>query len=1101
MRIDALTVFGFKSFGERVRLEFLGGINAVIGPNGSGKSNVVEAIRWVTHTARARELRAQNSAELIFHGSSGRSPLGMAEVELELSGVQAPELPARLNIARRVYRDGDSEQELLGRPVRARDVQAALRGSGLGVGGLAVIGQGEVSSVVSADTRTLAGYLEEAAGLSKLTHRRTQTLERLDEAHRHLESVRLIESELAARVVALEVEAAQARRHAELSARRALLESALAAHRQQGLKDEIARLTEQETRLSQASVACAAELQRTQAELETVRAALVAAGVQDAEYRRAAGLAEAARARLEAAESLCARLRADRARLEEELASLQVEPPRAERPDLAAQSAALREARARCADLEARATRSERALREAEAARAAAAQRQAAQDARAAARLAEQTRLQALIGEARQALEALEGRLAPLREGTATLEAELASKLQGFETARGEAARLRAEAARLEAAHAPLERERARLEAALNAYARYGEGPRNALRSGLPGIIGSVADTLSVPAEHEVAVTAALGRRLEQVVVEDAETARAVIAHLKRTGGRATFLPLDLIRPRIRRDAALQREHGVIGYASDLVPSDPAIISQHLLGDTLLVESDDVAVRLARRYAARPRMVSRAGEVLEASGALTGGRLRDAGVSVLAEQRRLQELEDELGRLEAALARARSDLEAAAARARDLEAALPDLRACHARAEADLRAAEREAAALQSRLETLTAQLAGSPPEQPADARAEAVTDPARLEAELTELRRQLEAARAAERDQQEAAASARAAQLLWERYDEARARADRVRSRLAALEADLARQSADLEAARAERDAREADLAAHARPEVAPLEARRGELETRYADLTAQLGTLRADLDHARLSRARREAALEALPEVEAVALEGEPRAWQAELARTERDLHALGPINNRAEADFLIESERLAALRRDLSDAQRSADELLEAVGGLERLVSEQLEAAYGRVRRAFHAHAAELCGNGDLEAVRSEDGRLVGLRLAVQPREKRTRSLHLLSAGERTMVGLAFLFSLAEAPEGGGGLPLAILDEVDAPLDEANIRRFAGFLKLLAGRGTQFILVTHQKATMEIADALWGVTTDARGVSRTFSIRAEEAAGLVG
>ena len=123
-----------------------------------------------------------------------------------------------------------------------------------------------------------------------------------------------------------------------------------------------------------------------------------------------------------------------------------------------------------------------------------------------------------------------------------------------------------------------------------------------------------------------------------------------------------------------------------------------------------------------------------------------------------------------------------------------------------------------------------------------------------------------------------------------------------------------------------------------------------------------------------------------------------------------------------------------------------------------------------------------------------VRDEAGALEGLALRVTPKGKRTRSLHLLSTGERTMAALGFLFALAQAPEDSRGLPLAVLDEVDAPLDEANIRRFTQFLRILADRGTQFILVTHQKATMEIADALWGVTTDASGVSRTFSIRNE-------
>ena len=159
------------------------------------------------------------------------------------------------------------------------------------------------------------------------------------------------------------------------------------------------------------------------------------------------------------------------------------------------------------------------------------------------------------------------------------------------------------------------------------------------------------------------------------------------------------------------------------------------------------------------------------------------------------------------------------------------------------------------------------------------------------------------------------------------------------------------------------------------------------------------------------------------------------------------------------------------------------------------LETAEAAATQLAFARVGAAFREYSAELLGGaGELEPEYSESGRLSGLRLAVQPRGKRTRSMTLLSAGERTMAGLGFLFALnhAGAGEGLGGLPLAVLDEVDAPLDEANIRRFTAFLERFARRGTQFLLVTHQKATMEVAQALWGVTTDQSGASRVLSIK---------
>ena len=207
---------------------------------------------------------------------------------------------------------------------------------------------------------------------------------------------------------------------------------------------------------------------------------------------------------------------------------------------------------------------------------------------------------------------------------------------------------------------------------------------------------------------------------------------------------------------------------------------------------------------------------------------------------------------------------------------------------------------------------------------------------------------------------------------------------------------------------------------------------------------------------------------------------------------------LEEIGPVNALAADEHQSESARLNDLETSVTDAKAAVEELEQALDALERDVTAKLREAIRRVSDSFRSYVMDLLGGeGELETVRDQAGALEGLALVVTPKGKRTRNLHLLSAGERTMAALAFLFALASAPEfvegdTARGLPLAVLDEVDAPLDEANIRRFTHFLTILADRGTQFILVTHQKATMEIADSLFGVTTDAGGVSRTFSVR---------
>lgn len=217
--LESLTLQGFKSFKKRSRLEFQGGICAVIGPNGSGKSNVVEALRWVTQQARSRGLRAGKATELIFHGAGNKAALGVAEVELELALPQG-----HLSPARRLYRDGSGEQELMGKPARVKDIHAALRGTGLGPGGLAIIGQGEVSRVVQAEGRTLLGYVQEAAGLSRAVSARQDAEAQLQAADLILSDLEREEEQMRARFSQLEREAAQAARERQTRLRLLSLE-------------------------------------------------------------------------------------------------------------------------------------------------------------------------------------------------------------------------------------------------------------------------------------------------------------------------------------------------------------------------------------------------------------------------------------------------------------------------------------------------------------------------------------------------------------------------------------------------------------------------------------------------------------------------------------------------------------------------------------------------------------------------------------------------------------------------------------------------------------------------------------------------------------
>ena len=1128
MRIASLTLQGFKSFGDRTTIEFSPGVTAIVGPNGSGKSNIIDALRWTTGGGRAAAFRAEEKTDLIFHGASGKRSVGLAEVEVELVGPRGS-----VKVWRSLDRDGNTRLRLNGRAARFLDVEEALAGSGLGRSGLAVIGQGEVSQVLMADPERLLEYVAEAAGAARLATRRDQAAERLEAADRHLEKLQELLDGLQERERVLVAEAEGARRHAELTAEALRLRYTAAVLRREALLGELAALDrrrgEDEQRLAEGRAA-----------LAQLRSALDAAKSDhdraQERLRAAAAALEARRGDVRVAEERAAGLRARLSGLERRADDLRAEAKHLgtvtapEAPDDTVEAAD-----ARLATL-------------VEAARAAEVRFARAREAEAAAAAALEAARQRASARERDAA-ALEARTASLAEQ----EAELASRLQRAEAAVSgddlaglEAAAEAARAAR-DAAAAALERARQelaevherqalaaaeamstkraaeRLRAAFEARRGYAQGPRAALSSGIPGVIGSVADLLRVAPEHQAAIGAALGRRAEYVVVDTAATGERVIEHVKRAGGYVTVLPLDLVRVggASVSPAVLARD-GVVGLATDLVEVDPAYrtLRDMLLAGTVVTRDLRTATAIARAERHRPRCVTLEGDVLEPSGAMSGGKRSQQGTVLgLA-----ADLEDAEAASEAAQ-------EAAEAALRDLEAARQTVRSKQdearlaaeqaERAEAASARAREERAAAARLVEELTERLAATRAAL-AQARSEAESRAAvGEEADATDLgavrgafeaaRAELEAARQAKEAADAAVASGRHERELlaerWAAHAAALQRLERARLRLDEIGAELelvAREreatSEELASAARRLEAARAELPAGVDDEEKEVVRTRGvviELEEELARRNEEQALVAQAIEEAKVQSARRETALELVNEElkdfppGVAQLDVSERVARQRLREVTDALEALGAVNHRAAGELEEVRSRRETLEVEAVQATLAVAELRSALERIDRETSELLDAALDRLKSSFGRHVQHLFGPDARGAIEVEtDGRRpTGVRIRLTPPGKQTQSLHLLSVGERTMGALAFLFALMG--DDGTGLPVAVLDEVDAPLDEANIRRFGTFLSRLARHGTQFVLITHQKSTFEVADALWGVTTE-RGVSRVFSVR---------
>ncbi len=1126
MRLTSLSLQGFKSFGNRTTVEFAPGVTAIIGPNGSGKSNLIDALKWTTGGGRAREFRASDKTDLIFHGASGKRGLSLAEVEVELRGAGRA-----IKVYRSLDRDGTTRLRLNGRNARFLDLEDALAGSGLGRSGVALIGQGEVSQVLVADPPKLLEYVAEVAGVGRMSSRREQTQARLETARGHLDRLQDVLVELDERCNGLVEEAADAERHTTLAAEALRLRVTAARRRVEGLQEEIGGLQERRVDLQAAIADGRGRLQQLRAEHEAMRAERDA---REEVYRSALAEAELKRGDLRVADERAARARERRqaaidaldAAREEATRLERTEPPSAPGDDpapLAEQEAALGHELVR-ADAELAAAR--RALDDAAAlaerlrSAQATAEREAATFETRRDELERQARelehrLQELESAPTQDLEALERAEADARRAAETLAEEI-------EAMRARLAGAHERHAGLEAERQALKRAAERQRAAVEARRGYAQGPRNALTSGIGGVIGSVGDLLRVPERYRAAVAAALGRRAEYVVVDDADTGRAVLQWVRERGGFVTVLPLDLLRADVRRvPAALLEQVGVVGAAVDVVAVDPAYraVAEQLLGGTVLVESMEHATALARGRGPRARMVALNGDVLEASGAMSGGR-RGVQAGVLGAAAELEEAEAAEARVQAEAAGAREELERCQAELRALQERRPVVQ----QALDDARAALDEARQHRSRHEGLLEDVqrrAAEVARARAALRAPAeAPDPGRLEeavAAAAAAGGRVEALRQEDAERRQRLAELRQRRLVleerWRSYREARQRFEEARSRAADLRTSVGRQEQALagledalqaaEAARAEAEAALPSGLEEAEAAVADARRRSDELERTSTEETERQAARGQELESCNVQLARREAALEIASEE----LRGFPegvdpfdlseRVARSRLRDVEAALEDLGPVNHRAARDLHEARERKEGLEVEAVQAALAVTDLEGTLERIDRETTARLEAALGRLRSSFQGHVQQLFGaegRGDIE-VEHVDGRPVGVRIRLQPPGKQTQSLHLLSVGERTMGALAFLFALMADGGDASGLPIAVLDEVDAPLDEANIRRYCAFLERLAKAGTQFVLITHQKATFEVADVLWGVTTEA-GVSRVFSIRRDEA-----
>jgi chromosome segregation protein len=1131
VHLRAVKVRGFKSFPDPVEVRLEPGVGVIVGPNGSGKSNVADAIRWAAGSLSPNELRAEKPDDVLFAGGLNRGPADFCEVELLFDNQDGtgPLDYSELSVARRLHRGGEGQYLLNRTPVRRLDLVEILADLGLGQGMHSIIGQGKVEAILASKPEERRALIEEAAGLGRFKARRHRAELKLSRVAVQVERARDLEDEVKKRLRPLALQATAAERAEKLRGEIAKLRARIA-------ELDLATLDE---RLDEAGSRRAAAVLARRAAEEKLEAVLEERGRAEEELADAAGKREQAMQvlyrlrsagerlgiRRESSTALLEQVRVELADVSSDAGDPGVETAELERAALEAGEAA----RVAAVEREARAERARQVLARllvAENALRAAAQEKL--DGLLVERGSIEAELTGAAGEREAALavsyelRSRAARLAVQRESATRLIARLRTELAEAEAdaARGgpspeelERQALYARAAAREAAH-----ERDTLaERALTAQERLATLERSlAEREGIPPAARALAEqgetlalsTLSVEPGSERAVAAALGARASALVANDAKAALALLERAASAGlgslrvlaGRDVQALVDEL-PVVAKDELLQSK--VPAVTSDGYGYDPQRGELWFAGETaeaVLLELDARRRALAeeaRLLSDQAQMAERAAAVAEekaveteAAFAEAAPRLRirraDAGTlkSLLSAagrlERALQALDQAVEIVEAPL-RARG--EAGAERTAALGATLRTLGEHESALRRELAVAAEGAASAERNL----MRLGGSAsPSEGGDAemlRVEARTHVAAADAASAEATSAGDRAREAEAARVDAAVRAGRRRARPHQLARVLAAAERLDETLLAAVRSAAHFEAPLRAQVDAGGTRTGGLGEELRRLGA------AEVELRQALTRASEGASAIDVEVARIEAEADEARRRLEHAGTDERAEGDDRNELFERAdRLEKRREQLGQVNPLAKEEYDAEKVRLDELATQRADLEASLTELEKLSAELKETVETRFNETFDSVQKNFHEVAGTLFpgGEGSLQlTIPEDDESQPGIEVHLRPVGKRIQRLSLLSGGEKSLGAISFLFALFLARP----CPFYLLDEVEAALDDTNIGRFVELLRTYSDRA-QFVVITHQKRTMEAADVLYGVTMGGDGVSQVVS-----------
>lgn len=1177
MYLKNIEVQGFKSFANKIKFDFHNGITGIVGPNGSGKSNVADAVRWVLGEQRVKQLRGGSMQDVIFSGTENRKPLSYASVAITLdnSDHQLPVDYEEVTVTRKLYRSGESEYLINGAACRLKDINEMFYDTGIGKEGYSIIGQGQIDKILSGKPEERRELFDEAAGIVKFKRRKNLSLKKLEEERMNLTRVNDILQELERQLGPLEKQSETAKEYLKkkeelktFDINMFLLEEERIRERMKEVEEKYdiaaAEMEDSNVRYEEMK----AEYEAIEEEVETIDLAIETAKNQLNETnllkQQLEGQINVLKEQINTArmndEHYDNRLNTVRVEIktrQEQKSSLEKEKQDAQEK-LQEASERDREAREQLIEVQSRIAEHTAEIegRKQEimdilgnrASTKAKIQHYDTTKEQIAVRKSELARniLEVSAEAERQAelLKQYEEELHQVQETIAQYNAKIADNEQKIAKFQEE---LDEKQEKLRIGQTAYHRESSRLESLKNITERY-DGYGNSIRRVMAnkekekGLIGVVADIIKVDKEYEIAVETALGGSIQNIVTDNEETAKRMIAFLKNNKfGRATFLPLTSMRGAggIRSEEAL-KEKGVIGLANTLVHVEKRFegLADQLLGRTIVVDTIDNGIAIGRKYRQSLRLVTLEGELINPGGSMTGGAFKNSS-NLLSRRREIEEFEktvamlkEDMDAMEQEVSRikntravcyntidqiqqelrkasvventAKMNVEQISVRMEEAKLRCGVYAAEQEKLECDLREIDDNEESIRMELET------SENLEQ-------------ELNTRIEELQRMLDEERVTEGAQMKEseevhlslAALEQQAAFIMENVS-------RIDEEIAKFEEELKELDSNKDSASEEirgkeekiRELRQTiedskELFEEINKEIKAQTENRDALNQKHKDflrmreeLSKHISSLDKECFRLNSQKESYEAASEKqmnymweeyeLTYNHAMELRDENLTdlsyMKRQIQNLKNEIRKLGTVNVNAIEDFKNISERYEFLKGQHDDLVEAEATLVQIIDELDVAMRKQFTEQFGRIAEEFNSVFKQLFGGGKgtLELMEDEDILEAGIRIIAQPPGKKLQNMMQLSGGEKALTAISLLFAIQNLKPS----PFCLLDEIEAALDDNNVSRFAQYLHKLT-KNTQFIVITHRRGTMASADRLYGITMQEKGVSTLVSV----------